>query len=223
MATEATIYLAEKRARTQSLTHRSFHCFNADSFHNANDSFYNLAAVNDETLIPSSHVEYSLVANNLIVLLPLIGKLEYKIGDKTGVADVGECIVLYGQRNSTLTLANTYEGEAINFVCTWFHHNERGEQYVITSCFDLDKTKNTLTSLCTAEHIKCHIGKFSGRKKVTLTSGNDTRGLFVFVLEGVFEVEDRLLHHKDGLAISTPAEAAFEALSNDAILLVFEI
>lgn len=45
----------------------------------------------------------------------------------------------------------------------------------------------------------------------------------MFVLQGVFEVASRLLHAKDGLALRGFEEAAFEALSNEAILLLIEV
>lgn len=42
--------------------------------------------------------------------------------------------------------------------------------------------------------------------------------LFVLVIEGVFEVEGRLLHSKDGLALwNMPLIIELEALSHDAI------
>jgi redox-sensitive bicupin YhaK (pirin superfamily) len=43
------------------------------------------------------------------------------------------------------------------------------------------------------------------------------------VIEGAFEVQDRLLHAKDGLAVWDTNEIDFEALSNDAILLLWEV
>jgi len=42
-------------------------------------------------------------------------------------------------------------------------------------------------------------------------------------LEGAFEVEGRLLHARDGLALWETEKVELEALSNDAIILVMEI
>ena len=52
---------------------------------------------------------------------------------------------------------------------------------------------------------------------------NKKNGIYAFVIEGVFEVQDRLLHTKDGLAMWDAEEIDFEALSNGAILLLLEI
>ena len=45
----------------------------------------------------------------------------------------------------------------------------------------------------------------------------------VFVIHGAFEVENRLLESRDGLAIWNTDRIELEALSNEAILLLLEI
>lgn len=48
--------------------------------------------------------------------------------------------------------------------------------------------------------------------------------LFVFVIQGVFEVQGRLLHARDGLGLwDEENEVELEALSNDAIVLLTEL
>jgi quercetin 2,3-dioxygenase len=46
---------------------------------------------------------------------------------------------------------------------------------------------------------------------------------FIFVIDGVFEVQNRLLHRRDALLLPAPEKLEFEALSEGAILLVLEI
>ncbi|WP_165699302.1 pirin family protein [Hymenobacter jejuensis] len=46
---------------------------------------------------------------------------------------------------------------------------------------------------------------------------------FAFVVAGAFEVEGRLLHERDGLALWDVQEVELEALSNDALVLVLEL
>ncbi len=66
------------------------------------------------------------------------------------------------------------------------------------------------------------MGKYDGRKKGDYVLKNKNNGVFAFVIEGVFEVHDRLLHAKDALAIWDADEIDFEALSNGAILLCWK-
>jgi redox-sensitive bicupin YhaK (pirin superfamily) len=67
------------------------------------------------------------------------------------------------------------------------------------------------------------IGKFSGRAETTYKLTSENSGLFVFVIEGAFELEGRLLHARDGLALWEIKEVELEALSNDAIILLIEL
>jgi redox-sensitive bicupin YhaK (pirin superfamily) len=73
-------------------------------------------------------------------------------------------------------------------------------------------------------HPKLSIGQFRGRQEARYQLSHKTHGLFVFVIEGAFEVQGRLLHPRDGLAFWNVAEPAeLEALSNDAIILLMEV
>lgn len=51
---------------------------------------------------------------------------------------------------------------------------------------------------------------------------NKNSGLFIFVIEGAFEVQGRLLHARDGLALWDIEAAEMEVLSNDAVIMVIE-
>ena len=46
---------------------------------------------------------------------------------------------------------------------------------------------------------------------------------FVFIIEGAFEVQNRLLEARDGLSLWNLSKLEFEALSNDAILMIIEV
>ena len=48
-------------------------------------------------------------------------------------------------------------------------------------------------------------------------------GFFAFVIEGAFELEGRLLHARDGLALWNLEKIEWEALSGGAILLVLQV
>jgi quercetin 2,3-dioxygenase len=66
------------------------------------------------------------------------------------------------------------------------------------------------------------IGKFSGRGDTTYTLNEKGAGLFLFVIEGAFEADGRLLHPRDGLALWDTEKVEIEALSNDAIIVAIE-
>jgi quercetin 2,3-dioxygenase len=67
------------------------------------------------------------------------------------------------------------------------------------------------------------IGKFSGRTDASYLPQNPVHTCFVFVIEGTFEVQNRLVYSKDGILLPEAGEVEFEALSNDGILIIFEL
>ena len=85
---------------------------------------------------------------------------------------------------------------------------------------EIIQQKNTF--ICGSESFKVFIGKYEGRVEDVSTLQNNNM-VFICVLVGVFEVQNRLLHACDGLSLQNVSEIAFEALSNDAMLLILEI
>ena len=66
------------------------------------------------------------------------------------------------------------------------------------------------------------MGKYDGRREGVFKLTKDTHTVFAFVIEGAFEVQNRLLHARDGLGLWNLDEVEFEALSNEAIILLIE-
>jgi hypothetical protein len=70
------------------------------------------------------------------------------------------------------------------------------------------------------------LGRFTGWEAGTYASSpvakNQTKRVFISVMQGAFEIANRLLPEKDGLALvyQQADRLEFEALSNDAILII---
>jgi redox-sensitive bicupin YhaK (pirin superfamily) len=62
-----------------------------------------------------------------------------------------------------------------------------------------------------------------GRQEAIYHKKNPKTGVFIFVIQGELEVQYRLMHEGDGLALWEVDEVEFEALSNNAILLILEV
>jgi redox-sensitive bicupin YhaK (pirin superfamily) len=80
-------------------------------------------------------------------------------------------------------------------------------------------SKNQLMPISTSSWI----GQFDGRQKGELSLSNNHKDILVYVVDGAFEVQDRLLHAEDALLLNSVDVVDFEALSNEAILLIFEL
>ncbi len=52
---------------------------------------------------------------------------------------------------------------------------------------------------------------------------SSANSLYTFIVDGAFEIEGRLMHARDGLALWNTEKIELEALSNNAIVVVLEL
>ena len=67
-----------------------------------------------------------------------------------------------------------------------------------------------------------YFGVFNARKKAHLTMNSNTIGCYVFVINGAFEVEDRLVESRDALWLRNTKQLELEALSENGIVLLLQ-
>lgn len=225
--TGATIYLASQRGCSQTDSFRSYHTFNyAKYFNEHRKPFGHLKAFNDNTLKESFTIRQTVHDTTLVILLPMVGACEYKSSGVQGLADVGQIIAICVHKDTEFEISNPYESELINYL-----HIELIIDCPLnfTNCseFDLDTHKNKLVAPFADQpfihkNVLIHLGKFQGREECVYKLQDASKRIFAFVIEGAFEFQNRLLHARDGLLLRNAAEIEFEALSNDAIILLIE-
>lgn len=234
--TVAQIFLADQRGLSQSDVFRSYHTFNFGAYvAEGREPFGPLHLLNDETLRAGASLSLHVGQPTDVLLLPLAGGLEYRRSDASAdgepAADFlepGQVGVLSLAAGGRYTVSNPYDAETIHFVQIWLAKPRHDFAPAVDHIpFDLS-TKNTLLPLFDAVN-RGFIGQYGGRGEGTYTIERATADqpdrVFVFVLQGVFEVANRLLHEKDGLALQYEQDDVleFEALSNDAILLLLDM
>lgn len=227
MTTQAKgkIFLSDERGCTQTEWFRSYNTFNFGKYrHEHKQAFGNLYVLNDDTLAGGHSIKLTVEESTLILLLPIIGAIVYEDNNgNTGIVNSGEMQMLYMDANSTVNLSNPYENGLVNFLQLWIKHPFTPGNTNRLLHFDL-KDRNKLISVTgktkAQQHPAVAIGKFIGRHEAAYKTSNQN-SVFVFVIQGVFEVQGRLLHARDGLALwNEPNEIELEALSNDAIVMV---
>lgn len=221
----ARIFLSDNRRLQQSDVHRSFSTFNFGAHENTRKfKFSTLYVLNDEELAGAGSIKSEIKEDTYMLLLPVTGDLDF-----TGPANeqirvnVGELKIISLPKKSSVLFSNPFNEDIINYlqICIKAHKNlDLSGLYN----FDLDKNDNRLIPLCSPiTTFSISIGRFSGRSEGIYKLRNIHSNLFIFVIAGAFEVEGRLLHIRDGLALSSVEEVDFEALSEGAILLVIEL
>ncbi|QMW05279.1 pirin family protein [Spirosoma foliorum] len=232
--TQAQLYLADQRGCSQIEYFRSFHGFNFGSYVSEHRTpFGALKLLNDDTLKAGSTISMQVEENTTVMLLPVAGGLEFKSSLEAGFLEAGQVQILSLAAGMSYEVSNPYETELINFIQIWLtdQSNELAPASHQTN-FDLTN-KNQLLPLVAintddqanhCQHIG-FIGSYTGREEAVYQTRKAENGVFVFVLNGAFEVQNRLLHERDGLALSSirNGEVDFEALSNEALLLLLEV
>lgn len=218
---QARIYLADRRGGTQTPLHRSLHTFSISSEPGTEpEGFHRLQTLNDETLAPGATASYRAHAQGFVAVVPLVGACACTMRSKTYMPDAGQAWIDAVAPGDILTFQNPFPDEHINYLMLQL----RGETPTSAGLIDVDLTQpyNTLHRLAVSP--ACHIllGAFHGREEVNLSFNTTHKKIFVFVLEGAFEVNKRLLHRRDGLALSDCPNLECEALSNEAMIMAIE-
>lgn len=82
--------------------------------------------------------------------------------------------------------------------------------------------RNTLLPLCSPAGYPVFIGLYDGRKEGIYTVLQKDRSVFGMVINGAFEFQNRLLETRDALLIAEAETIEFEALSENALLILLE-
>ena len=225
------IYKNSTRKTTQTAVFRSFSTFKTENL--PKNEFF-VQVCNEDTLKTGAKEVFTLPLHHCLLVLPLAGGVFYQNEDRTdgSFIDIGEATLLSKPKAHIYTLSNEYDTddyEINNEIITpqpepllisflqiqWFSSNKITLQE--HSVFDFNKTPNTLISLFPT----VFIGKYAGRHEDVFSIENPKSDVFVLVIEGAFEVDNRLVETKDALSFSGRTEGIeFEALSEGAILLI---
>jgi redox-sensitive bicupin YhaK (pirin superfamily) len=193
------------------------------------EAFGTLQVFNEEVLAAGKSLQMLVEEDTEVIIIPLVGTLLFKDNHgKENYIDPGTVQLLSAAKQDSYTITNPFEkDELVNFLQVWLYKNKPPFIPKLQLLhFDLSQ-KNQLHNIILPADLNqpafCYIGKYEGRKKDVYRFHNKHNGIYAFVVEGAFEVQDRLLHAKDGLAVWDTDEIDFEALSNDAIVLLFEV
>ncbi|HEY4149412.1 MAG TPA: hypothetical protein VGM41_10800 [Chitinophagaceae bacterium] len=226
------IFLAEERGLCELDWFRTYNTFNFGQYYNEYKvPFGPLYVLNEDTLGGGKSMVMTMEDDSDIILLPVVGALDVSDGmGHTDSVEAGQALLLDMPKGASVDIRNPYETSLVKYLQLWMKKNpgKRGRALPRVLSFDLGGNPDRLIDLFSptgsdTPDYTCAIGKFRGREETVYKIKGQGHGLFVFVIEGVFEVQYRLLHAGDGLALWDIQEAELEALSNDAIILLLEL
>ncbi|MBS1744637.1 MAG: hypothetical protein JST21_00560 [Bacteroidetes bacterium] len=224
---EAKIFLANQR--NTSITGWMRSCTLLKNNGNKKAFLSSLYNLHDDVLSARRTLSFITEKDVLLVILPLAGSIIYS--DDCGnnaIIEAGKMQYFAVKKNTEVKIFNPYDEEYVNFLRLML---EPGclNSIISTACFSFERehNKNKLLQLFTgnpeAMSVKIFIGKFDGRKEALYKNSKPGNAIFVFVIEGAFEVQYRLLETRDALVLWDTDKIDMEALSNDAVLLLIDM
>jgi len=232
--TPGKIYLADQRGEAGTTQFRRYCTFNFEDYQQEHkEPFGSLEVFNEEMLAGSGNITLTVDKDSHVILMPITGALTLNTTHGgTNTIDVEEILINTLPAKSTIHLTNSYQSDVISFL----QIRLKASRPIITnswllSNFELNAGKNQLMPIVLPEKEQrvlhqfpfyLSIGQFDGRQEAIYRLKNKSNGFFAFVVAGAFEVEGRLLHEKDGLALWNTEEVELEALSPNALIVVIE-
>lgn len=214
----------------------SFHSFSFASYYNPERmNFGVLRVLNDDTVSGGMGFGTHPHDNMEIISIPLEGDLEHKdsMGNTTVIRN-GDIQVMSAGTGIQHSEYNKNQNETVKFLQIWVFPNKRN----VTPRYDqitLDKNDrhNKLQQILSPnpedegvwihQDAWFHMGDFENGKTATYTIKKSGNGVYAFVLNGQFTINNTNLDRRDGLGLSGLDTIEIVATSDDASILLMEV
>lgn len=226
--TQAKIFLADEHGLVETTSFRNRSLFNYDSQYNLHrEQFEGFYLLNDYTLVAGARLQINFSEDSFVLLLPVVGAVQYGNGkQKEQLVMAGQSMMLEKKAGDGIELVNVFEEELANVLVLAFKAGDDQLPSGFIYDYDVNEKPGDVVRAVSKRYelpATLSVGKFSGRDETIYNTEQLLANVFVFVLEGAFEVEGRLLHPRDGLALWQTSSVEMEALSNDALIMVVEM
>ncbi len=224
---QAKMFLGDEHGLIETTCFRNRTLFNYESQYSQHrEPFERFYLLNDYTLDGGASVQVHFSEDAFVLLLPVVGAVQYcNEKQKEQVVIAGQSMMLVKKAGESIKLVNVFEEELVNVLVLAFKTSDDQLPSGFIYSYDVNEKPGGLVRAVSKRYelpAILSVGKFSGRAETIYHSDQPSANVFVFVLEGAFEVEGRLLHARDGLALWQSTAVEMEALSNDALIVVLE-
>lgn len=213
------MFLSGQRAKTGLPGFTSLHDFNPGNDPD-NDLVAPLRVWNDNTLQAGETISMQVEKPVDVLILPLIGGIRFTTAQQEHWVENGYLLTASLNPGMAYEILNPYEKDRISYLEIWIERGEHPTPPSVTTLPVNTDEINTLHPLFISGQANAFFGIYNGQEEDIFQTPDN---LFVFVIEGAFEVDYKLLEARDAVAISRPGEIEFEALSDRAMLLIFEL
>jgi quercetin 2,3-dioxygenase len=214
----------------------SYHTFSFANYYNPDRMHFGvLRVLNDDTVSASMGFGKHPHDNMEIISIPLSGDLEHKdsMGNVT-VIKQGDIQVMSAGTGIQHSEFNKNTNKEVKFLQIWVFPNTKNvspryDQITLNPKDRVNKLQQILSpnpkdeGVWIHQNAWFHMGKFENNKKTDYTLKLKGNGVYAFVLEGDFSINNIALSKRDGLGIWDVDTLQIESKSNNAEILLMEV
>ncbi|RBQ05321.1 hypothetical protein [Pedobacter miscanthi] len=220
------IFLADERGLTETSVLRRYSTFNFEKYYSEHkEALGNLFLCNDESVLGGKVTFFLCKEDSLQLFMPITGAMDIVANGKEFALETGQVQVLNMGKGEVLEISNPYPNDVINYI----QFGIKTDMFLMRASemlfnFDFGQNQNQLIEIISNPKLpfKLSAGIFAGRKEAIYKIQHKQRQFYAFIIDGAFEIEGRLMHARDGLALWDIEQVELEALSNNAIVVVLE-
>lgn len=215
---------------------KSHHSFSFANYHNPDRmGFGALRVLNDDEVAAGMGFGAHPHANMEIISIPLDGDLEHK--DDMGNSRViqhGDVQVMSAGTGIKHSEYNKNKDKKVKFLQIWLYPNKkdvapRYDQISLTSADRHNKLQQILSpdpndqGVWIHQNAWFHLGKFDQNFSTNYSLKSKENGIYAFVINGSFMLNDQELNQRDGYGIWNISEIQLTAQNTDAEILIMEV
>lgn len=226
MESPGKIYLADQRGLTETSILRRCSTFNFEKYFDEHKQpFQSLFLCNDESIAGGKLTFFLCKENSTQIFIPITGGINIVAKTKQFSVETGQIQILQLEKGEVLEISNPYKEDTINYIQIGIKNDDYFFSKNTSFDFDFEKNPNQLIEIINDGKMpfKLSMGIFAGRNEAVYTMINSANGFYTFIIDGAFEIEGRLMHSRDGLALWNTESVTLEALSNNAIVVALEL
>ncbi|ANF50036.1 hypothetical protein A0O34_05635 [Chryseobacterium glaciei] len=190
--------------------------FNEISFSEENSK---LRKVSEIVLDKNGSYDFEYKENCTILMIVLYG--EIVINDFEKPISAEQIFTLKSSESNFLTLKNNLPSEKADVLILELKSKTSENSFSIEN-LNLNE-KNTLIQI--SKNLECpnFIGLYEGRKEQEYSLYEKGKSIFGMVINGAFELQNRLMETRDAIILNEIEMLEFEALSENALIILFEV
>ena len=224
--TPGKIFLADERGLTETSALKRYSTFNFEKYYSEHgEAFGNLFLCNDESIAGGKVTFFLCKEDSLQIFMPITGGIDIVANGKEFALENGHVQVLIMGKGDVLEIRNPYQNDVINYI----QFGIKTDMFLMRASemlfgFDFERNQNQLLEIISSPKLpfKLSAGIFAGREEAVYKMQSPNHQFYAFIIDGAFEIEGRLMHARDGLALWDIGQIKLEALSNNAIAVVLE-